>query len=309
MNFNRLDFVGKRKIFFIFSITVSLLGILSLSIFGLNFGVDFSAGTSLDIVLQEDSMTQEEARELFDEAVPGNEAVLTIGGEDNERISARFIDVLEDEQRAALLELLTDQFGEDGYDTQESTADPVIALELGKKAIYAVLIASIGIIIYVSIRFEWRFAITAIIALLHDAFFVISLFSIFQLEVNLPFVAAVLTIIGYSINDTIIIFDRIRENLRTFKFKKFEDLAELVNQSIRQTLVRSINTSLTVIFVALMLLLFGSQSIQLFSLALLLGLIVGAYSSIFIASQLWMLMKHKALLKQQQRNLSTETES
>jgi SecD/SecF fusion protein len=147
----------------------------------------------------------------------------------------------------------------------------------------------------VSIRFEWRFALAGIVALLHDAFFVITIFLIFRLEVNLPFIIAVLTIIGYSINDTIVIFDRIRENLRFAKLKSPADLAQLINSSVTQTLARSINTVATVMIVALGLFVLGSPSIRLFSLAMLIGLCAGAYSSIFIASALWYEMRKKVI--------------
>src|SRR5690606_8354441 len=136
---------------------------------------------------------------------------------------------------------------------EENTVDAGMAREFALRAIVVVGIASIGIIIYVSIRFEWRFALAGIIALLHDAFIVVSLFSIFRLEVNLTFIAAMLTIIGYSINDTIVIFDRIRENLRFAKLKNFDDLSRLVNESIWQTMTRSINTGLTVLAAAIVL--------------------------------------------------------
>jgi SecD/SecF fusion protein len=179
---------------------------------------------------------------------------------------------------------------------EENTVDTELATELAQAAIVAVLIASLGIIIYVSIRFEWRFAIAAIVALLHDAFIVVSIFSIFRWEVNLPFVAAVLTIIGYSINDTIVIFDRVRENLRFSKIKNFNDLSELVNRSIWQTMTRSINTILTVLIGALCLFIFGSSAIKYFSLAMIVGLISGGYSSIFIATPLWLLMKNKSVV-------------
>jgi preprotein translocase subunit SecF len=174
--------------------------------------------------------------------------------------------------------------------------------ELAQKGIYAVLIASVGIVIYVTIRFEWRFAIAGIVALLHDAFIVVSLFSIFRFEVGLPFIAAVLTIIGYSINDTIVIFDRIRENMRFAKIKTHEDLQNVVNASVWQTLTRSINTVMTVVVAALCLFIFGGESIKLFSLAMLFGLFSGAYSSIFIASPLWLLLK-----KNQKPNTAVKT--
>jgi len=190
-----------------------------------------------------------------------------------------------------------EKYGEQ-VDLVESTVNPTIGRELALKAIYAVLFASLGIILYVTIRFEYRFAVAAIIALLHDAFFVITIFSILRLEVDLSFIAAVLTIVGYSVNDTIVIFDRIRENLKKAKTKRFEDIEEVVNASLNQTLARSINTVLTVLITATALYIFGGTGIKNFSFALLVGLISGAYSSIFIASQIWLVWKGKDVQKQ-----------
>ncbi|ELK44805.1 protein-export membrane protein SecDF [Halobacillus sp. BAB-2008] len=173
-----------------------------------------------------------------------------------------------------------------------STVSPVVGQELAKNAALAVLYASIGIIIYVTIRFEIFFALTAIIALLHDAFFIIALFSITRLEFDVTIIAAILTIVGYSVNDTIVTFDRIRENLKQKKkVKSFKELAKIVNDSLMQTLTRSINTVLTVIFAAVMLLFFGASSITNFSFALVIGLLAGTYSSLFIASQLWLIWR------------------
>ncbi|WP_373277047.1 protein translocase subunit SecF [Calditerricola satsumensis] len=170
----------------------------------------------------------------------------------------------------------------------ESTVDPLYARELARKAAYAVLIASVGIALYVMLRFEYRFAVAALVALFHDAFMTIAAFSLLRLEVDLPFIAAVLTILGYSINDTIVIFDRIRENLKfAQRLKTAEDLARLVNASLNQTLTRSINTVLTVLFTAVALFFLGGEGIRNFSLALIIGLVSGTYSSIFIASQIW----------------------
>jgi preprotein translocase SecF subunit len=294
VNYNKIDFVKNRKVFFGISLGITILGIITLAIFGLNFGVEFKSGTSLDITINK-SITQQQAIEVYEEA--GFSVVPTVGGTDNNRISNRFSDVLSDDERTAVLNAFTAYNDGETAAYEENTVDAGMAREFALKAIVVVAIASIGIIIYVSIRFEWRFALTAIVALLHDAFLVISIFSIFRLEVNLVFIAAILTIIGYSINDTIVIFDRIRENLRFAKLKSFDDLAELVNQSIRQTFIRSINTALTVIFAAACLFIFGSEAIRLFSLALLIGLFFGGYSSIFIASQLWLIMKSKSIKK------------
>ena len=288
-NFN---FVHASKYFFMFSIAVTLLGIITLSIFGLNYGVDFSSGTHVDISVKQ-PLTKQQVEEVLQPYDLTKAPVITEG---SEILSIRFTDVLTEDmenQLKADIEKLSP-----GATFELNTVDVEIARELQYNALWAVLVSSIGIIIYISIRFEWRFAISAIVALLHDAFLVISVFSIFRLEVNLPFIIAILTIIGYSINDTIVIFDRVRENLRFAKIRKYSDLSDLVNKSIYQTLNRSINTVATVLIAALCLFIFGSESIRMFSLAILIGLGFGAYSSIFIASPLWALLKKKQLDKQ-----------
>ena len=178
-----------------------------------------------------------------------------------------------------------------------NTVDPEMAKELERNAIYAVLIASIGIMIYVAIRFEWRFGLAAVIALFHDAFVVISVFSIFRLEVDLTFITAVLTIVGFSINDTIVIFDQIRENLRFAKKTSKADLREVVNNSLAQTMTRSLNTTFTVFAASICLFIFGGESIRMFSLAMVIGTVFGAYSSIFIAAPLWFTLKVKQISK------------
>jgi preprotein translocase subunit SecF len=290
----KFDIIKHRKRFFALSAFITLIGILTLFVFGLNFGVDFKAGTSLDITVGK-TLDKTKVEQIFKDAgyVP---AITTIGGDKSDRVTARFDKVLKLDDVNKIISAMTTAYGVDlSHSHDENTVDIESAKELGKLAIYAVLAACLGIIIYVSIRFEWRFAVAAIIALLHDAFIVVSLFSIFRWEVNLPFVAAVLTIIGYSINDTIVIFDRIRENLRFSKLKNFNDLSELVNRSIWQTMTRSINTILTVLIGAICLFVFGSPAIKYFSLAMIVGLVSGGYSSIFIASPIWLLMKNKSI--------------
>lgn len=288
---NNIDFVKNRKKFFVFSITVTLLGIITLAIFGLNRGVDFKAGTTLDINASK-PLDKTKVEVLIKES--GFEAKgLTIAGTNNNHATARFDTVLTRDDVTKVMDKLSAEYGT--LSKEENTVDTELANELASKAIYAVLLASLGIIVYVSIRFEWRFAVGGIVALLHDAFIVISLFSIFRWEVNLPFVAAILTIIGYSINDTIVIFDRIRENMRFAKLRNFQDLADVVNASIRQTMTRSINTVFTVFIASLCLFIFGSEAIKYFSLAIILGLVSGAYSSIFIASPVWIILKNKSL--------------
>ncbi|WP_424766923.1 protein translocase subunit SecD [Paenibacillus sp. sgz302251] len=299
------DFVKHRNKFFAVSAAVTVLGILMLLIFNLNYGVDFKAGTSLDIAVGQ-SITHAEAEELITSAgfTPSS---LTVGGDKSDRVSARFESILssDDGDVNRILQQFKNKYG-DQVSGEENTVDPGIAQELGIKAIFAIIIASIGIIVFVSFRFEWRFALAGVIALLHDVLMVVSLFAIFRLEVNLPFLAAILTIIGYSINDTIVIFDRIRENLRFSKLKTFEELAHLVNVSISQTLTRSINTGLMVLSASLILLFVGSESIKLFSLAMSLGLIFGMYSTIYIASSIWLLLKKKTLNKPSREEVSEQ---
>jgi SecD/SecF fusion protein len=297
VNFKNLGFVKHRNKYFALSAIVILIGVLSLAVFDLNYGVDFKSGTSLDITIVNGSITVDEAVALLNEAKAPEFVTPTIGGENRNRVSVRFEKILTESERNQIIGHFSGKFGENNISYEENTVDAEMAREFGKRTIYVVAIASLGIILYISVRFEWRFALAGIIALLHDVLVVIGFFSVFRLEVNLTFIAAILTIIGYSINDTVVIFDRIRENLQKSKVKKFDELAELVDASIRQTLVRSINTGLTVVFAAVCLLIFGSEAIKLFSLAMLVGLISGAYSSIFIASQLWLLFKKKSFNK------------
>lgn len=285
MSFKNFDFVGKSRFFYVLSIVITILGLVFLLTRGLNYGVDFQSGSNVDISLSK-PLTTEQINTVLKDAGIGEDANVTPG---NDRVNIRFSEVLTEDQDQKLrsgIEKLDEK-----ATFEINTVDPEMAKELGRNAIYAVLISCIGIIIYVSIRFEWRFAIAAIVALLHDAFVVISIFSILGLEVDLTFIIAVLTIIGYSINDTIVIFDRIRENLRFAKIKRVSDLKDLVNKSLSQTIGRSIYTALSVFIAAFFMLLLGGESIQMFSLAICIGLAFGAYSSIFIASPLWLLLK------------------
>lgn len=292
MHFNyniKWDIVKRSKMFFWISGIITVLGIVSLLVFGLNLGVDFKAGTTLDISASGQTIESAKVQQILKDNGLEHGAP-TYGGE---RVSIRFDKVLEKEQVNQVKAGFVSAYG-DKVSLEENTVDASLAKELAVKGIYAMLIASIGIVIYLAIRFEWRFGVAAVISILHDAFIVVSLFSIFQWEVNLTFIAAILTIIGYSINDTIVIFDRLRENLRFTKVRSHADLEMLVNSSIWSTMTRSINTVLTVFIGALLLFIMGSESIRHFSLAMVIGLVCGAYSSIFIASPIWLVLKEKS---------------
>ena len=298
--FGGLDFVKHRKKFFFASGLMVVIGIGLLLTLKLNLGIDFASGTRVEI-LADKSLTANEVSEEFKQFdLEPKDVVLS--GADKEIGVARFLGVLSKEEIAEIKAHFQDKYG---AEPSVSTVSPTVGEELARNAFISVMIASLGIIIYVTIRFEISMAIAAIVALMHDAFFIIVFFSLTRLEVDITFIAAVLTIVGYSINDTIVTFDRIRELYKKKKkVKTFEDLQDIVNRALQQTLGRSINTVITVVFVVVALLFLGAESIQNFSFALLIGLIAGTYSSLFIAAQLWLVWKSKELTKK--RNVKVE---
>lgn len=294
-NIVKFDIVKNRKKFFYLSTSILILGLISILFMGLNLGVDFKAGTRLDLLIGKEFNTAD-VDAIIKEKVPGIQYT-TITKYGNNQASTRFEATIPREQLEAVEQALKAKYG-DQVTKQESTVDPTIARELAQKAGIAILIASAGIIVYIAIRFQFLFGIACVIALLHDVFIPIALFSLFRLEVDLTFIAAILTIVGYSINDTIVIFDRIRENLKTMKVKTVEDLEHMVNVSLWQTMRRSLFTVATVLLTALAIVVLGSEGIRNFSLALIFGLFSGAYSSIFIAAQVWVSLKKRQMLKQ-----------
>ncbi len=291
--FDKLDFVKHRKKFFTLSSILLIAGLVILIIMRLNLSIDFSNGTRVE-VLSNTPLTTEKINSAFSKQGLKTDDVV-ISGDKNQRAAARLVTVL---PKNKIAKLKSDFKTEFGSEPNVSTVSPTVGKELAKNAFIALLIASIGIIIYVSLRFELSMAIAAIISLLHDAFFMVAFFSITRLEVDLTFIAAVLTIIGYSINDTIVTFDRMRENMhKKRRLKTPADIAEVLNVSTRQTLTRSINTVFTVLVTVVALIIFGSESILNFSLALFVGLMVGVYSSICIAGPLWYVLKTRELKK------------
>lgn len=291
--FDRFDFVKHRKKFYMLSSILIVAGIIVLAVFRLNLGIDFSSGTRVEIDAGKPITAEEVSSELKELGIDTQDIVLA--GNNNEMGIARFKDVLDQKEIAQLKTHFSDKYGKE---PNVSTVSPTVGKELIKNAFFALLIAAIGIIIYVSFRFEFAMGFASVLALVHDAFFIVAVFSLTRLEVDLTFIAAVLTIVGYSINDTIVTFDRIRENMiAKRRLKTEEDIAMVVNQGLRQTLTRSINTVLTVIVTVAALLILGSESIRNFSFALLVGLLAGTYSSIFISAQLWYDMKVRELKK------------
>ncbi|ENY5560778.1 protein translocase subunit SecDF [Staphylococcus pseudintermedius] len=291
--YDKVDFMKWAKPLFALSGVVIVAGVIILAIFKLNLGIDFTSGTRVDLQSNQ-KLTQAQVEKTM-ESIDLKPNQLSIGGSNNEHASMQFKRDLNKDEVAKVTDTLKSQYGKE---PSVNTVSPVIGQELAKNAMLAVIIASIGMIIYISLRFEWRMGIASIISLLHDAFMIIAVFSLFRLEVDITFIAAVLTIIGYSINDTIVTFDRVREMLSKIKVITKEDQIDyIVNSSIRQTLTRSINTVLTVVIVVIALLVLGASSIFNFSLALLIGLLSGVYSSIIIAVPLWGMLKKRELRK------------
>jgi SecD/SecF fusion protein len=288
----RFNFVKNHFWFFALSGLFTVAGAFTLLTAPLNLDIDFKAGTALDVAINQ-SITQDKATTIMEDAGIAP-ATVAIAGSQSNQIAARFDDVLNATQINQIISGFKQEYGS-SVAFQENTADPGIAQELVVKAIYAICFAILGIFIFVALRFELRFAIAATIGVLNSAFFVLSMFAIFKYEIDVTFIAAILTVIGYSVNDTIIVFDRIRENLRLFDVHTPSELASLVNQSIWQTVRRSLYTVLTVVTGALCLYYFGAEPLQAFSLAIFLGLICGTYSSIFIAAQIWFLLKKSSL--------------
>ncbi|WP_046178700.1 protein translocase subunit SecDF [Domibacillus tundrae] len=293
--FDKLDFVKPHKKLFALSAIAIIAGMIVLAVFRLNLGIDFSSGSRLEL-LSDEPLTEQAVEAELDKL--GYNVNATLGGDNQNMASARFDEALTQQEIAEIKTSLNETFG---AEPNISTVSPVVGKELAKNAVIALAVAAVGIILYVAFRFELYMGVAAVLALLHDVFFIIAFFSLTRLEVDITFIAAVLTIVGYSINDTIVTFDRVRENmLKAKKITAPEQLDVIVNKSIRQTLARSINTVLTVVIAVLALIVLGSSSILNFSIALLVGLIGGAYSSIFIASQLWLIWKKKELKKKGQ---------
>jgi len=272
-----------KKIAFIVSIVIILGGIVSLFVQGLNFGVDFAGGAKMQIKFNE-SISAEALRSMFTEKDLGNPEIKSSG--ENEymiTINANEVENSDDLLKEALTGL--------NYSIlQIDKVGPKMGYEMRNNSLQAIGIALLLILIYITIRFEFKFAIGAVIALLHDVLVTVAFFSFFQWEFSLPVLAAFMTIVGYSLNDTIVVYDRIRENIKIHKGKP---LKEVINLSVNQSLSRTIITSLTTFVVVLILAIFGGQVLFGFSIAMVVGVIVGTYSSMFVAAPVLIAWEHR----------------
>ncbi|MDD5621832.1 MAG: protein translocase subunit SecF [Actinomycetota bacterium] len=277
------DFVGKRKIWFIISLVVILAGLAGFLIRGasLNLGIDFLGGSLIEVEFSRDTNTSE-IRNVISEV--GLENAIIQQNEFQLGESNRFIirtTPINSETKERMINLLDEEIGLTGSPLQDRMVDPGFSKQITKYALIAIGISIIGILVYVWIRFEFRLGAAAILALIHDVLVTIGIYAILNREVNTSTIAAILTIIGYSINDTIVVFDRIREN--TPLSGKF-GYSKIINDSINTTLTRSLNTALTTLIPILLLLILGTSALRDFAMALSIGIIAGTYSSICIAS-------------------------
>ena len=302
--FDRFDFVKNAKYFIFISIAVMVLGIGSMVVNGtggkgvLNLGIDFSSGSRITINTNQ-SLNANTLEKEF-ETLGIDTSKITISGDKNEIATVSIKKAISEEQREQINTYMSKTYK---AETSDSTVSPIIGRELVKNAFIMSILSWIAILIYVSIRFRWDYAISGIVALVHDVVIILAIFALFRMEFTTDIIAVILTIIGYSINDSIVAFDRIREHVAMYGRKAISDeqYREIVNKSLQETVFRSIITTVTTIIPVISLLAFGSRNIFDFNIALLVGLIAGANSSLFIASQLWYRLRLKFKPKQKHK--------
>lgn len=283
----KFDIVGRRKLWYTLSLLVIIPGIICMFTKGFNLGIDFTGGTIIDLRFAK-SVTITDVRDVLKEYKLDNSMIQLAGDNSSDSLAQdvmiRTVDLSENDRKAVMASL-KDKLG--NYDVmREEKVGATMGSELMLRALWATLLSWAMIVLYISYRFEFKFGVAAVLGLVHDILIVLSVFSFMQKQVDASFIAALMTIVGYSANDTIVIFDRVRENLK-LHFRKGGDIEALVNTSIYQTLTRSIYTVSTVLFTTFALYFFGGDTTKDFSFALLIGFAVGAYSSIFVASPLW----------------------
>ncbi|MHB8184266.1 MAG: protein translocase subunit SecF [Candidatus Desulforudaceae bacterium] len=278
-------FIRLRRYWYIFSLIILIPGIISLGVRGLNLGIDFTGGNLVELGFEQ-VVSVPDVRSSLTEINLGRSVIQQA---DEDQIIIR-TGLLSEEEIEALVKHLDEKYGIEEVLRNEKVG-PTIGRKLAQKAVLAVIAASLLMVAYISWRFEFKQGLAAIAALLHDALLTLGIFSLLYIEINSAFVAAILTILGYSINATIIIFDRVRENLKDAK--KGDKLEDVVNTSLWQTLARSINTTLTVMFMLLALYFLGGATLKTFILAMIIGVTSGTYSSVFFASSVWIDLKRR----------------
>ncbi|PIP17895.1 MAG: protein translocase subunit SecF [Parcubacteria group bacterium CG23_combo_of_CG06-09_8_20_14_all_35_9] len=284
-----MKIIQRRKIFFVISGTICLISIISIILWGFNFGIDFKGGTLIELSFKDSRPETQKITQSLESLELGT---LNIQPVEEKDLIVRLKSITEEDHQKIIANLKKNfEFQEKRFES----IGPVIGQELKTKTFYSIVLALIGMVLYIAWAFwkvskpvtSWKYGVIAIIALFHDILIAVGLFVVLghflKVEINAYFVAALLTILGYSVNDTIVIFDRTRENLLHRTSQEFE---ETVNRSVNENIIRSLNTSLTTLFVLLAVYFLGGETIKYFVLALIFGVMIGTYSSIFIASPL-----------------------
>ena len=294
-----INFLKHKAVYFIISIVVIVAGFVGMGVYSaqgsraLNYSLEFAGGTSTKADFGKDYTVEQVESDIVPEvaAVIGDNAIqaTTVNGSTDIVLKTRTLTL---DEREELDSMLVEKFGVDESSIETQSISSTISSEMRSDAIKAVIVACIFMLLYIWFRFkDIRFATSAILALVHDVLVVLTAYALIRISVGGTFIACMLTIVGYSVNDTIVIFDRIRENMHGLKNQNAEGLAEIANKSLTQTLSRSINTSITTFIMVLLLFIMGVSSIREFALPLMVGLLCGSYSSIFIATELWYVMK------------------
>ncbi len=287
MEIIKINFNKYFKVFNIFSISLVIFSIILLLFKGLNYGVDFKGGTLIELRATDKQITISQLRQSFLNMDLGDISVKEFGK--NNDFLIKFEKKKNDNSNfiGEIKEKLTQSIGSGFNFRRVENVGPKVSAELLRSGIIAIALSLAAMLLYIWIRFEWQFSLGAILALFHDVILTLGVFSLFSLEINLSIVAAVLTIVGYSMNDTVVIFDRVRENLNKFSDIKIFDLT---NISINETLSRTIITSVTTLLALVSIYIFGGEILKGFSLAMILGVIFGTYSSIYIANPVLILL-------------------
>ncbi len=297
-----IDFMGRRRFAMILSLLLVIASVVSLATRGLNLGLDFTGGTLIELEYP-DAVELSDVRQALAAAGFGGATVQNLGSSRDVvvRLAPRG-DESTAELSTRVLETLTRDYGQDIEMRRVEFVGPQIGKELTEKGGLAILYVLIGILIYVTVRFQWRFSVGAIVALIHDAVVTLGVFSLFQFNFDLSVLAAILAVIGYSLNDTIVVYDRVREN---FRLLRKGTPMEIFNLSVNQMLSRTVITSMTTLLVLTSLFIFGGEMIHGFATALIIGVVVGTYSSIFVASTaaLWLGVTRTDLLQKKKEEI------
>ena len=278
----KINFLRVKNIATILSILAIISSLFFLVYKNLNFGIDFKGGTLIEIK-KDENLSIAEIRNQLSELNIGDIQIQTFGSDDKILIRIENSTNLDANADMNSIELIRSSLGNDVIIQRTEIVGPKVSSELIQKGIIAIIIAVFLMLFYIWIRFEWQFSIGAVTALIHDVMITMGIFSFLQIEFNLSIIAALLTIIGYSMNDTVVVYDRIRENLRKYKQMNIFDL---INQSLNETMSRTLLTSVTTLLALFSLYFLGGEVLKGFTLAMIIGVFIGTYSSVFIASQI-----------------------